>query len=282
MKRPETPIKVLREEVISEGSEPRALLRYRNTAKPATVLRQRAVATITDTVDGKRQPSIALPAVTTGFEVAWKQGDTLGLTIRGAAPEVIVGGEPAAAELAELNLARFRKLLAGKRAEIRFDPRGQLGAAVVVGTADKETGREFLAALVDLVVPLPEVPVGVGAEWMFTRAVPRGRHVVKQLGRYKLVAKNGDTLTIDVALDTIGERQPIDVEADLPIGAKAELLALRGRRTGTVTVVLTQAVPIKANYSRGDSIHTRVSQGDQILADLFSEGTTTIELTSKR
>ncbi len=286
---PKPPIRILREEVISHGDIPQILLRYKKTSQSSKRIVQRASATLTDTVDGVRTQPTILPTILTGFDVEWKSGKDFMIVVAGTPAQILTETttNAKAIAIAELNLRRYRGHLANRQVEIEISPRGELGFAHAVHAvhaindrrvADNE--REFLSALVDAVVVLPKTPVGVGARWKLIRAIPKGLNTAKQTVNYELTRMDGNRLWLKVTLETIGERQPIDI-AELPIGATAELFAMKALSRGTVIVELDQLLPIQASYQRNDAIHIRVSQGELILRDHFSESQSNIELSAK-
>lgn len=276
------PIKLLAEAVIERGAEPLALLRYRPLPTARYRFEKIASVTVRETIDAVHQPELALPAVTTELELSWVSPETGGLTTTATEPSIASGAERAAADFAESQLRRYRRLLSGRRGRIGVTARGMLGRVGAFDPPDSTgfASRLLAAALGDWVVVLPETPIGIGARWRVTRSVPRGASYVKTVASYALTGRSGGALEIDIELLTIGERQPITLP-NLPAGGRAEMLALRVTATGKLTVDLASPTPIAGRLERSDVVHVRTSVGDRTLHDYYSESTGIIEVETR-
>jgi hypothetical protein len=276
---PAPPIRVLHEEVLHRGESPDSL-RYRAAAGAVHEHRRRVATTLEELTDATRKPPRRLPAVTTRFTL--RRAPDGGLAVEVHEPAIDAGADAAAIESTELQLARFRTLLAGKKSVIALDDRGHIGrvGALTPAGGGALARRDLAAALLDAVVVLPEGPIGVGGRWRVTRAVPRGASAVKQIATYELRERRGPTLTVDVELLTVGERQPISLP-DLPPGARAEMLALRVHVSGTLTVDLAAPLAVGGELRRTDKIHVRTELAGRRLHDYYSQSESTLELETR-
>lgn len=275
---PPPPIRILSETQSASGESP-ATLRYHVPEGSKFHLEKVVTATVSELIDTEKQPKKTLPAVTTAFELRAARG---ALAVEVMAPEIAAGAPDARAHAAA-QLARYRTLLAGVKGRIAADDRGRLGrvGALFPGDGGELARRELAAALVDALVVLPPGPAGVGARWRVTRAVPRGASAVKQIADYRLVARDGDRLTVAVELLTVGERQPIALP-NLPAGAHAEMLALRVFVEGQVVVDLASPTPLSAELTRRDKIQVRAVAAGRTLHDYYSESEARITLATRR
>ena len=268
--KPPPPIRVLHETVIKRGAEPHRLLRYQAAAGVEHIHRRAVTAEVSEIKNGEKQPLEKLPEVTTRFVLSWRSPGLLAVDV----------GEPSgdSAGDARVQTARFRALLAGKEATLELSERGLIGDVGGLGT--REARRELAAALVDSIIPLPEVPVGVGARWRVIRAVPRANTAVKHRATFTIESIEGDRLVIAVEQLTIGERQPIDLPA--ASGAVSELLALRVSQAGELVIDLSAPTAVSGNLERADTIHLRTTRQQKTLRDYFAQSESRVELATEK
>lgn len=267
--KPPPPVRVLSETVVTRGAEPHRLLRYTRSSAARRFTRA-ITATVTEIEDTRKKQPRSLPRVTQRFELRWKGADLLEVAVR--KPE-IGRGEVDDRRYAGQQLRRFEALLVGKAATAVVDDRGRIGD---IAGLDTPSHRELAAALVDSIVPLPDVPVGVGARWRLERTVPRVNSVIKQRATYQLESVEGDRLVIAVELLNTGERQPVTLDG--PARSSSELLALRVFQTGKLTVALDSPTAAAGALDRTDVIHLRTTMGERTLQDYYAESTAKVEL----
>lgn len=271
VKKPVPPIRLLSEAVVTRGKEPHRLLRYRRSDSRFRFSRG-VTATLSEIENTKKKKPLELPEVTQRFTVSW--GAPGLLEVAAAEPEVATGKSPAETKVAREQIRRFRSLVAGRSAQLKVDDRGLISDA---GSLKPELARrELVASLVDAIVPLPEVPVGVGAKWRIERAIPRARTFVKQTATYTLEGFEGDRLIVAVDLLTVGERQPINLSG--PLESTSELLALRVFQKGKLTVDLGSATAMSGTLERSDTIHVRTTLRQKTLRDYFAQGQSEVSL----
>ncbi len=281
LSRPNLPVMILGEKLIDAGKKPRARLRYRFGSASELPLQVGAVVRIEETIDGKKKPPKVLPAVTTSFHLSTTKAAPNHVEVSVAPARIAQNADPEAKKVAEHLLSRYRKLVAGKDHQLSTTDRGLLGQQPIVPETRDASSRVLIGALIDMVIPLPEQPIGVGARWELVRTVPRATTNVKQTIQYELIALHGDRLTVRVSGKRVGERQALDA-AGLPLGTTAELFALRATIDGSLIVDLKQPAAVGGSFVRTDALHTRASRGTEIISDYFSESESTITLSAKR
>lgn len=228
--------------VVSAGQGPRARRRYLLKAGAHTYsLTARLRGRVLDA--GADPAPQEVPAVTETFALEPRPAASA------AAPAVVhwrglpasIGG-PAAAPY----VARWQSLLAGRRAQLELDARGQLGRVVFAedptGASTRPETDELTQRMLGLAVPLPEVAIGVGARWRVVTVLRQGLAVVKQTARYTLVEASADRLVVDLDVRRVGEAQEL-ATPELPPGSSLELLALFRAVSGRVAVDLGSPLP---------------------------------------
>jgi hypothetical protein len=103
----------------------------------------------------------------------------------------------------------------------------------------------------DMVVPMPEEPVGVGAEWYSVKNIPFMGIQLSYTSRVVLVAMTGDHITLRTSVEIAGGRQPFAFPG-LPPGTTAEIISCDGDGTSEMDVDLDWLSPARM------SVRTRV------------------------
>lgn len=269
--------RLMRFTLVDAGTGARAELRYRLDS-PARELVARSTVTTHANIDATWADPITLATVHDGFGVSASAGvvQLRGLDAR------IDDGTPAAVAAAEKYVMRWRALVAKRRADVKVDARGQLDSITLL---DDPTGKnvdareELVQRWLALAVPLPAEPVGVGASWKVVMALRAGGAVVKQTTTYTLVAVDGDTWSIDMSSERIGEPQMISVPGtgDSAATMIAELIAHRRVVIGQVVVGKGDPLPLRGKLTADVSSHARVKVAGR-LSEHFSDDKATTEL----
>lgn len=259
-------------ELLEAGSGRRVRLRYDLRGAPRELVAHYTVTTRAN-IEGEWTPETVIAPVSDGFGVSAEPGV---IHVRGLDATVGTGAPPAVAA-AETFVARWKALVAKRRADVTLDDRGRLDAIALLddpsGT-NVDAREELEQRWLGLAVPLPDEPVGVGARWRVVSAMRAGGIVVKQTANYRLVALDR-TWTIEIAAERIGEAQEIVVPGTTQ--TLGELIAMRRLVTGTIVVGAGDPLPLRGSLTSEVSSHARLGVGGKI-SERFSEDRATIEL----
>ncbi|WP_420880471.1 hypothetical protein [Rhodococcus sp. (in: high G+C Gram-positive bacteria)] len=238
------PVTAATTEIVDAGAEPRAVVRFR----PAQGTRQEArlvtTASVQQQIDEQAPQDVSSPVLTMPLTALVTQGasDSTGATtVDLTLGELSTPDEATDEALAPAtgSHAGFTMNLSGAITALRLrpDPDAQNKARAMIEQA-------FYQA-VYRTVAFPEQPIGVGAEWKIRQQV-MGAVAVDQVTTAKLVARDGNRLTVDVLV----EQTPTSAVFQLPNGAGAlnvDSFALRGE--GNVVIDLSVPLPVAGAIS---------------------------------
>jgi hypothetical protein len=127
------------------------------------------------------------------------------------------------------------------------------GTEALDPSAAQLTGQ-FSDQLGSLTVPLPIEAVGVGAKWRGVSALNVNGIEARQTYDYVLRSREGSVIVIDVTFTQTAPRQRVKLPG-VPSGAKLELTRYRISGRGSMTVDLTQPLPLMGT-TRGSGTQT--------------------------
>jgi hypothetical protein len=139
------------------------------------------------------------------------------------------------------------KQLAGLTGSGEITPRGVANQAklkipdTIPGPARKAV-QSLQEQIQQLATPLPEVAVGVGAQWEVRKPLTRSTLRLVQIAKYTLVKLQGSMVTFDVRLEQFAPAQEL-TSSRLPRGAKVMLHSLKSTGKGRLEIDLTRPVP---------------------------------------
>jgi len=110
--------------------------------------------------------------------------------------------------------------------------------------------------------PLPEEPVGVGAQWKVTQPVTNNGMSLMQTTTYKIQKIAGNRVTLDVALDQEAEPQNIKSPM-LPPGTKLKLKSLDTEGDGRLVLALDSIVPAESTMQIESNASMEINAGGQ-------------------
>lgn len=287
---PEPPAEMPREldaKLLEPGTGPRVLLRYRGGG-PARELVARSVVTSRAYAAGTWTDEVTLAPVRDGFGVTSEPAtaataSTLTIHLRALDGTVdAAGATPAAIAAAEGYVARWRTMLAGRRADVTTDARGRITTAALLDDprgGQSDARDELVQRWLGLAVPLPDEPVAPGARWRVRSLVRAGGIVLEQTATYRLVRAAPDGWTVEVTAERIGEPQDIRVPGvDTSLG---ELIALRRVVTGRLTVGPHDPLPLAGTLTAEVSTHARLRAPGGGLAERYADDRATITLAER-
>lgn len=154
----------------------------------------------------------------------------------------IEGGDPRMA-------AAFAKMreLEGMSGTARLSSRGVILSNKAnlpsgVGAETRDILDSLNQSLGQMMAPVPEEAVGVGAKWDVTQAVESKGIVLVQTAHYELASRTGDKVGLKVTLSQNADSQEMEVE-----GTKVELESMNTNGGGDVQLDLGKLVPERSN-----------------------------------
>lgn len=246
------------------GAQPRQSLRL--AVNPGTL--QHATMTLRMgldmTVNGRKAPTMAVPAMRLGVDVSVSDVSSEGditATFRYGDVKVLAQGDVAdriRAELAPVSQVHgtLRTTAFGVLIEGDFDVPAGLDPAL------QQTLTSLKEQLGNLVVPLPTVPVGVGATWtVHTESAVNGIAASADYD-YRLLRRQGETITLEASyVQSIAEQQAH--LPTLPPGVTARVHTSRITGAGRTVVDLGTPMPVESSLRARGPVLMTVTQGGQ-------------------
>lgn len=223
-------------ELVSAGIEPRHKLRYHAAKSTARTLE---VAVDTDVTAGEMEsvmPSVVMTLSVIVEDVLYDGRMKLRTTVRD-----VVAHERITSRVAPSSLGGPNDAMKGVVMTSTLYRDGRL-----VDTTIEGGGRYDLAALGNsfeqLMMPLPDEPVGVGAVWRSGRAIQQGGMKLKAVSTITVTAMNGDNVSFVVDTQAFGDDQQVK---DGVVFMDVKDIVGTGKGTGSIdlaTLAMTSAV----------------------------------------
>jgi hypothetical protein len=246
------------------GAQPRQSLRL--AVSPGTV--QHATMTmrmgLDMTVDGRKAPTASVPAMRFGMDVTVSDVSANGDITAGfryGDVKVLARGDVAdriRTQLASLSQVQgtFRTTAFGVLIAGDFDIPPDIDPGL------QQTLSSLKEQLGNLVVPLPTVPVGVGATWtVHTESAFNGIAASVDYD-YRLLRRQGDAITLEASyIESIAEQ-----EAHLPTlspGVDAQVHPSRVTGSGSTVLDLRRPLPVGSTLRARGPILMTITQGSQ-------------------
>ncbi len=106
----------------------------------------------------------------------------------------------------------------------------------------QDTLDSMTQSMDQMVAPLPEEPVGVGAEWTVVSQVSSNGMKIDQTANYQLVSFDGSLLSLKVDIVQAAPVQTVDLGAQ----GSFELVRYTGSGAGTTSLNLSRIMPVQA------------------------------------
>jgi hypothetical protein len=227
--------------LVSPGEGERALLRYDVAAGVSASALARIEMVVRTRIGGQDRPPQDMPVLAFRYtvETTERVGDAIRCRVRYDELTLSAGSDP------ELD-ARLSEMMAPLRratADAVIDARGGISGVEMHVPADLTPEMRTMAsqleeALRQLVPPLPEEPVAIGAVWTDEGPVQMSTGLtLHQRATYRLVSRAGSR--IELALETEAYAEP----GPLPGAESATLLSLTGRGSGSLVITFDSVVP---------------------------------------
>ena len=254
-------------EVVRPGATPRRKLRLRAATGQKERLKMTMVMDLTAKVGLRTAPKTQLPPMvmfmTLDVSATQPNGDILyqfALDKTDVQPRAGVHPKVATAlrtAMSSMNGTSGRALVSARGF------RRQVSLAMPPG-ADQQT-QQIVAvieqAMQQLVPPLPEEPVGVGAQWTLTQTVEQNGIAVQQVATYDLTGIQGNTISTDVTVSETAAPQSVTV----PGAGTMKLLSLDSKGTGNMRTDLTKLTPQISKRDLNSTVHMEIPQQPRML-----------------
>ena len=250
--------------LLETGREPRQALRYPSSPTPPHRVSVGLRLGMKMEVPGSPVPPIDMPGLRLLFDVqSARDGERIRYQLKLSDAD-LTGTDNAHPSL----LAEMRKgvdLLVGASGQLDVDPQGRVsGLSLAQPSGLGPELSQFLSsarlAMADMVVPLPEEAVGIGAKWEAIDTVTQGGISVREKTHYELVALDGPRALVRTRTVQSADRQRAFLPG-LPEGVTAEVVSLRGTGTGEIELDLRRLVPGNAREEIDVDISFVVRQG---------------------
>lgn len=249
--------------LVSAGEGERALLRYHVAPGLTASATARIEMTMRTRIDGTEGPPQTMPAMllTYTIETTERIGDGIRYRFRYDDLSFTLGSDPAVDAAMSSMLAPLQRATG----EAIVDARGRVTALRVEVPDDLSPElRSIVSQLEDMmrqiVAPLPEEPVAVGAVWTHESPVRASSGLAMlQRATYRLVARDGER--VELAVETEVHAQP----GPIPGAEGAMLVSLTGGGVGTSVLMLDGVVPASASMAVQLAQEATLSRGAQTL-----------------
>lgn len=228
-------------ELLEAGEGEKRTLRLRAEVGQTERMRMEQVMTMQIQIGSQQVPEVQMPPIRMDFELRTTHvGDDGAMRHASRIVGLEILGEGPLVPRLEQELAPLRDLSGWDV----VDPRGRLVASQydLPASASPEL-RNSLQRMQDamrqIMPPLPEEPVAVGARWRAVSDV-RSQIAFRQVSTYTLEALEGDRMVLSVQTEQSAEPQPM--ASDQP-GVTAELLAFDGDASARIELALDHMVP---------------------------------------
>jgi len=251
--------------VLDTGTAPRRELRYQFDSESAESAAMDMNINMSMSMGGIQIPQMNMPTirmVVSLGEVEMSADGTARYEFEIGSMELIdtASSDPALANAVRASLGQ----VPGISGWARVNSRGAtLGGGVNLGDGiDPQLSQVFDSAeqsLQQMSAPLPEEPVGVGAQWRVVQDLQSGGFDVSQTATYTIVAMQGQNVTLDVAMTQTAPAQVVEMPG-MPPGAGANLESLESSGTGSMQIDLTRFMPT-SNVNLSMAIALAISAG---------------------
>lgn len=241
----------VRVEIIQAGKGPRRALRYRLRPDQLGVM-----STIFDTdvayrsASGKMihtpSPPMAMDLELTGMKIA---GGVAQTGFRIARFDVASSPSDLTDEKTREAVRQRLQPMVGMTGSMEMDDHGRVhGLTWNVPDSLPPAFRSVLNSMSEsgqeMVVPLPEEPVGIGAEWYAVKESPFMGMKLARTSRVALVGMRGDHITLRSSVDIAAGNQTFAFPG-LPAGTTAELISCDGEGTAEMEIDLGWVAPAR-------------------------------------
>lgn len=228
-------------ELLDPGEGERVALRLTSEVGQREQMRLEQVMTMQIQVGAQQAPRVEMPPIRMDMEMETTHvGDDGAMRHASRITNLEVLGEGPLVPRLEQDLGPLRDMTGWDV----VDARGRMvaGEYELPGSASPELRNSLQRtqdALRQLMPPLPEEPVGVGARWQAVSDI-RSQIAFRQVSTYTLESMEGKRIVLTVQTEQTGDPQPM--ASDQP-GVTAELLAFEGEASARIELTLDRLAP---------------------------------------
>ena len=255
--------------LIKAGAEPHEKLRFTPKVGDVSTTEMIMKTEIKMEIDGKKPPTGTVPPIVFLMETKIVDiSDAGDIRYKYELKEAGVRAVPGVEAKAITALNKVLGSLVGMRGSVLVSNRGitketklSLPGKKNAQAAQVLQGME--QAMQQLGAPLPEEPVGKGAQWTHTTTVVQNGIHLNQVATYSLVKVSDDKITCKVALTQAGGKQKVAS----PVGITVDLLSLKSKGKGTTKIRLDRLTPIKSKMKINTKTKMALPQGQKMKMD---------------
>jgi len=254
-------------ELISPGSAPRQILRWKFVKGDRQDMSMTMNMAMGMEMGGRTMPKVQSPPMVIDMQIAIVEelpagGAKAEFTLVKMAVEPTKETPPQLVEPMKAALGMVKDL----KGTYTVDARGFVSEATLAApdTAPPQV-RQALdgvkQSMNQMIAPLPEEPVGVGAKWAIRTAVNQGGIKMTQATNMEILEIEGNRVDVKITIEQSAPAQSI-APPGAPPGQTVDLVSLESSGGGEATWDLTKTVPSKANVSTSVAMHMRAPGPD--------------------
>lgn len=269
--------------LVSAGAAPRAKLRYRVKGKHQEQVHLNMQMDMRMSLRGNAMPHVNLPPIEARMSVHESARNDGGADYRYSIDQFATQPGSSAPQTLAAKMDADLAQLVGVTGSASVTARGFVrhSNVNVPSGVDPKT-RKLLSSLngsvESAVVPLPEDPVGVGAQWDVTAHLTVRGMSVKQITHAKLLARHGKHVVIGARVEQTGTPQPIRAPG-MPANTRLYLDSLTSTGTSKTRVDLSHLVPARSHTTMHASTVMHIT-ADTLTQTMTSDLTMTMDLTT--
>ena len=234
--------------LIKPGAAPRRELRFKVKPGQTETLKMTMTMAIAMKMGSKSQPSSKLPPMV--MDMAMKVTDvkpngdfryefSLTGTDVGAGP----GIDPKVQKALKQALGQLKGLSGWALISNRgLNKETKINVPPGADPQTKQVMQGMEQAMQQMGAPLPEEPVGIGAQWQVISKLSQNGIQIRQTATYDLVKLAGDALSCKLAIIQVAPKQKVPAA----VGVTVDLLSLKSTGGGTTDLRLTKVAPVKS------------------------------------
>jgi uncharacterized protein DUF6263 len=253
--------------LLDPGAEPRQVLRLHPKAGDKQTLSTTLRMAMDVKVGEMENPATKLPAMKLTMDATVKsvtaEGDiTYETLMQDADVAADAGASPEIAEAMKGSLAKLKGLSSSRTMSSRgINIATEVKAPEGANAQMRQVMDQLKESLNQIVAPLPEEPVGVGAKWEAKMQVKSEGMTISQTATYQVVSLEGEHLATKATIVQSAANQQIQSPA-MP-GLKVNLTKMTGAGNGEMKFDLARTLPVEATMESHTELSMAMNLGGQ-------------------
>jgi len=250
--------------LLDSGREPRQALRYPAAPTPAQKISLSLRLAMKMEVPGSPVPPVTVPGLRLLVDIeSARAGAHLRYQFTVADADLTSTDNAHPSLLAEMR--KGVNQMVGASGQLVVDPRGfrsdlSLPPPSAIGQELTQFMQSARLAIGQMVVPLPEEPVGPGAKWEAVETIVQDGISVREKTYFELIALDGPRALVRTQTVQSADKQRAPLPG-LPDGVSAEVVSLRGSGAGEIELDLRRLAPGNAREDVETDVSFVVRQG---------------------